>query len=43
MKYIRTKDGRILVADDNSLMAKLTTNKVADTIEELVHKEKEKC
>ena len=35
MKYIRTKDGRILVADDNSLMAKLTTNKVADTIEEL--------
>lgn len=35
MKYIRTKDGRILVADDNSLMSKLTTNKVADTIEEL--------
>lgn len=35
MKYIRTKDGRILVADDNRLMVKLTINKVADTIEEL--------
>lgn len=35
MKYIRAKDGRILVADDNSPMAKLTTNKIADTIEEL--------
>ena len=38
MKYIRTKDGRILTADDNSPMAKLTTNKVADTPEELCDK-----